>query len=69
MILAHAVIEKKVKLDDDIRKYLKGDYPNLQYNGKPARLKHLASNTSALPENLLSVPDANAGTPPDSIAF
>ncbi|MBV6878555.1 serine hydrolase domain-containing protein [Epilithonimonas ginsengisoli] len=34
-LLAQAVLEKKVKLDDDKRKYLKGDYPNLQYDGKP----------------------------------
>ncbi|HVS91530.1 MAG TPA: serine hydrolase domain-containing protein [Mucilaginibacter sp.] len=69
LILAHAVSEKKVKLDDDIRKYLKGNYPNLDYQGRPIRLRDLASTTSALPENLLIVPEANPGTPPDSITF
>ena len=29
LILANAVIEKKVNLGDDIRKYLDGTYPNL----------------------------------------
>lgn len=67
LILAHAVLEKKVNLDDDVRKYLKGKYPNLEYEGKPIRLKDLASTTSALPENLLTVPEANPGTSPDSI--
>jgi D-alanyl-D-alanine-carboxypeptidase/D-alanyl-D-alanine-endopeptidase len=52
MLLAQAVIEGKVKLDDDIRKYLKGNYPNLQYQGKPIRLLHLANLTSGLPNNL-----------------
>ena len=69
LILAHAVLEKKVKLDDDIRQYLKGNYPNLEYQERPIRLKDLASTTSALPENLLTVPEANPGTPPDSISF
>jgi CubicO group peptidase (beta-lactamase class C family) len=49
LLLAQAVIEKKVSLSDDIRKYLKGDYPNLQYNGQ---LVHLANLTSGLPDNL-----------------
>src|ERR1041385_6886793 len=29
LILAHAILEKRVKPDDDIRKYLRGNYPNL----------------------------------------
>jgi CubicO group peptidase (beta-lactamase class C family) len=28
LLLAHAVLEKRVSLDDDIRKYLPGAYPN-----------------------------------------
>ncbi len=68
-VLAHAVLEKKVKLDDDIRKYLDGQYPNLEYDGKPILLKHLANTTSALPENLLAMPETNATMPADSIAL
>lgn len=49
ILLANAVLEGKVKLDDDIRKYLDGDYPNLQYNGQPIRLVHLSNHTSRLP--------------------
>src|SRR5437879_2959591 len=51
LLLAEAVIERKVKLSDDIRKYLKGNYPNLQYNGKPIQLLHLVNLTSGLPNN------------------
>ena len=51
-LLAQAVIDKKVNLNDDIRKYLRGSYPNLEYKGKPIRLIHLANLTSGLPDNL-----------------
>ncbi|WP_333624378.1 serine hydrolase domain-containing protein [Sphingobacterium siyangense] len=49
-LLAQAVIEKKINLDDDIRKYLPGNYPNLQYDGHEILVKHLANHTSALPK-------------------
>ncbi len=49
ILLAHAVNEGKLKLDDDIRKYLNGSYPKLEYAGKPILIKHLANHTSGLP--------------------
>lgn len=49
VMLAQAVIDKKVRLNDDIRKYLPGNYPNLQYEGHPVRLINLANHTSSLP--------------------
>ena len=48
-LLAKAVLEKKISLNDDIRKYLKGDYPNLEYDGTPVRIKDLISYESAIP--------------------
>jgi CubicO group peptidase (beta-lactamase class C family) len=48
-MLAEAVVEKKVSLHDDIRKYLPGNYPNLAFNGHPIRLVDLANHTSGLP--------------------
>lgn len=48
-MLAQAVVEKKAGLNDDIRKYLPGSYPNLQFEGHPIRLVHLANHTSGLP--------------------
>ncbi len=48
-ILAQAVIDKKVSLNDDISKFLPGPYPNLQYNGQPVRFVNLANHTSGLP--------------------
>lgn len=56
-LLAQAVIENKIKLDDDIRLYLKGNYKNLVFNQQPILIKHLANHTSGLPrqpENLFT---------------
>lgn len=49
LLLAYAVEENKLRLDDDIRLYLDGDYPNLAYHGQPIRLWHLSSHLSGLP--------------------
>ena len=48
-LLAQAVLENKVALNDDIRQYLSGDYTNLSFNGKPITLQDLANHTSRLP--------------------
>jgi len=48
-LLAQAVIDKKVKINDDIRKYLEGNYPNLEYSGQPIKLFQLINHTSGLP--------------------
>ncbi len=48
ILLANAVIEGKLKLEDDIRKYLDGNYPNLEYDGKPVQVVHLANHTSRI---------------------
>ncbi|MGG5208058.1 serine hydrolase [Chryseobacterium sp. MIQD13] len=51
-LLAKAVLEGKISLEDDIRKFLKEDYPNLQYQGIPVKIKNLISYTTALPRSL-----------------
>ncbi|MFZ4929300.1 serine hydrolase [Chryseobacterium sp. Mn2064] len=51
-LLAKAVLEGKINLDDDVRKYLKGSYPNLEYNGTPIKVRNLISYQTALPRNL-----------------
>ncbi|MDF7811698.1 beta-lactamase family protein [Hymenobacter sp. YC55] len=67
LLLAHAVTEKRVSLDDDVRKYLKEAYPNLAYAGKPIRLVHLANTTSALPDNIPDRTTILQQANPDSI--
>lgn len=69
LILASAVIEKKVKLDDDIRKYLDGAYPNLEYRKKPVRLVHLSNTTSGIPNWLPQTPKEITNASPDSTAY
>jgi len=51
-VMANAVLEHKVGLDDDVRMYLQGDYPNLQYKAEPLRVRNLLSHTSGLPNML-----------------
>jgi D-alanyl-D-alanine-carboxypeptidase/D-alanyl-D-alanine-endopeptidase len=67
-LLAKAVLEKKVNLNDDIRKYLKEDYPNLNYNGTPITLLNLVNLTSGLP-NWMPDKDIFGKADPDSIPY
>lgn len=48
ILLGQAVLDKKISLDDDIRKYLQGAYPDLEYKGVPIRVKDLANHTSRI---------------------
>jgi CubicO group peptidase (beta-lactamase class C family) len=57
-LLAQAAIEHKLKLDDDVRLYLDGDYPNLAVDGQPVRLYHLLNHRSGLPFILPNPPEA-----------
>lgn len=56
VLVANAVLEGKLALDDDIRKYLKEDFKNFEYNGEPIKVKHLLTHTSRmskfLPESI-----------------
>jgi CubicO group peptidase (beta-lactamase class C family) len=52
VLLAQAAVEKKLTLEDDVRKWLPGEYPNLEYEGQPLRLWQLINHTSGLPFNL-----------------
>lgn len=51
-LMAKAVVDSKLSLDDDVRTYLSEPYPNLQYQGEPIRIRHLLSHTSGLPNML-----------------
>lgn len=65
-VLAQAVLEHKVSLNDDVRKYLKGNYPNLEYRGQPIRMVHLANTTSLLPDYLPEPPEEMKNLAADS---
>lgn len=69
LILANAVVEKKIDLNDDIRKYLEGSYPNLEYKKKPVTVEQLANTTSGIPNWLPATPADITNAPADSTAF
>ena len=58
-LLAQAQLEGKLKLDDDIRNYLDGDYPNLTFGQEPIRIHHLVNHVSGLPRLLPDKPEAS----------
>lgn len=49
ILLAQAVADKKVKLGDDVRRYLDGSFPNLEFQGQPVTLRDLSTHTSGIP--------------------
>lgn len=51
-LMAKAVLDGKINLDDDIRKYITGSYPNLQFNGTPVTIKDLVSLKSGFNKDL-----------------
>ena len=68
-LLAYAVTEGRMKLDDDIRSYLPEPYPNLAYQGQVIKIVHLANLTSELPNWLPDRPKLFQGVVPDSIPY
>lgn len=47
-LVAKAVIDGKINLEDDIRKYMNGNYPNLEYQGTPIKIKDLLTHKSGM---------------------
>ncbi len=52
VLLAKAALDGKLRLDDDIRDYLGGSYPNLEQNGYPITVAQLVNHTSGLPNTM-----------------
>jgi CubicO group peptidase (beta-lactamase class C family) len=48
-LLATEAIDGKLSLEDDVRKYLRGDFANLEFDGHPVRLRDLLNHRSGLP--------------------
>ncbi len=61
-LLAEAISQKKVTIDDDIRDHLSGDFPNLEFEGQPITFRHLVTHTSGIPRMF---PDNNLFENPD----
>ena len=52
-LLAKAAVDNQVNLQDDIRQYLPGEYPNLAYHSHPVRLCQLINHSSGLPYDFI----------------
>lgn len=57
-MLAQAVIDRRISLDDDVRRYLPNgsEFTNLSYQGAPIRIVHLANHTSGIPNQIFTFP-------------
>jgi len=51
-LMAKAVLDGKISLDDDIRKYITGSYANLEFKGTPVTIKDLVSLKSGFSKDL-----------------
>jgi serine-type D-Ala-D-Ala carboxypeptidase/endopeptidase len=60
-LLAQAVVEQRIGLDDDVRSYLDDRHIGLAYHDHPIRIKHLLNHRSGLPFFLPDVPEAIPG--------
>jgi CubicO group peptidase (beta-lactamase class C family) len=69
LLLAQAIVEGRVGLNDDIRQHLPGHYPNLEQQGVPVRLVHLAETTSGLPDNIPDLAPLLQQAGPDRAPF
>lgn len=66
ILLAQAIIDKKITLEDDIRKFLPVQLSKLDYKGHPIKIKHLVNHTSTIPripENLDKQPNYDSLNP------
>lgn len=61
-LLAKAVLEHKLNLNDDVRNYLDGDYPNLEYQGHYITVAQLLNHRSGLPFMMPDDPVYTTGT-------
>jgi CubicO group peptidase (beta-lactamase class C family) len=68
-LLAQAAIEKRLNLDDDVRKYLDGNFPNLEFQGQWIRLLDLLDHRSGLPFFLPDRPEAQPGYDNDRVPW
>ncbi|WAS95636.1 serine hydrolase domain-containing protein [Nannocystis punicea] len=66
-LLARAVLEQRLQLDDDIRRFLPEPYPDLEFAGQPIRVVHLANLTAELPNWLPDRPELFADLKPEEI--
>lgn len=68
-LLAQAALDHRLKLDDDVRRYLGAGFDNLVFEQQPVRLYHLLNHRSGLPFVLPDRPEAAPGFEHDAVPF
>lgn len=68
-LLAKSILDKKVELDNDIRKYLPDSYPNLEFEGHPIMYRNLVTHTSGLPNMFPNRPEIFENSNWDKLPF
>ncbi|NOS92917.1 MAG: beta-lactamase family protein, partial [Cyclobacteriaceae bacterium] len=69
LLLAQAIHDKKINLDDDVRKYIVGDFSNLQYKGNPITFRNLATHMGGLPYTFPNKPEIFVNPDYDKLPF
>lgn len=64
-VVAQAIADGKLTLDDDIRKYLDGDYPHLQFEGQSIRIKHLLTHKTGIDTPFPDTREIRLNYPPE----
>lgn len=57
LLLAQAVLDRKINLDEDIRHYLEGDFPNLEFDRMFITPRQLATHMAGLPYTFPDKPE------------
>lgn len=68
-LLAQAALERRLQLDDDVRRHLGAGYDNLAFEQQPVRLYQLLNHRSGLPFILPDRPEAAPGFEHDAVPF
>jgi CubicO group peptidase (beta-lactamase class C family) len=69
LLLAQAIQDKKINLDDDIRKFIEGDFSNLQFKGNPITFRNLTTHMSGLPYTFPNKPEIFVNPDYDKLPF
>lgn len=69
VIAARAILDRRMALDSDFRKYLPAAYPNLEAGGKPITLRTLATHTSGMPRDIPDTSDLFVNLDPEKTPF
>lgn len=57
MLVAQAVLDGKLSVEDDVRNYLEGDFPEMEFEGTPIKIRDLLTHSSGLTRSAFPVFD------------